>query len=96
MKLADEVAIITGAGSGIGRAIALEFSKEGADIVIAYSRNDANAQETARMVEALGRKAMVSKTDVSNPGLATFAVVTDTGVSNIVPTFIRGTITIAP
>jgi len=66
MKLSEEVAIVTGAGSGIGRAIALEFAKEGADVVIAYSRNDANAQDSARMIEALGRRAMVSKTDVSD------------------------------
>jgi glucose 1-dehydrogenase len=66
VKLAGEVAIVTGAGSGIGRAIALEFAKEGADIVIAYSRNDANAQESARLIEAFGRKALISKTDVSN------------------------------
>jgi len=66
MKLSGKVAIVTGGGSGIGRAIALEFAKEGADIVIAYSRNDANAQESARMIEALGRRVMVSKTDVSD------------------------------
>ena len=60
------MAIVTGAGSGIGRAIALEFAKEGADVAIAYSRNDANAQESGRMVEALGRKALVSKSDVSD------------------------------
>jgi NAD(P)-dependent dehydrogenase (short-subunit alcohol dehydrogenase family) len=66
VKLDQKVAIVTGAGSGIGRAIALAFAKEGADIVIAYSSNDANAQESARMIRALGRRAMVSKTDVSN------------------------------
>ena len=43
MKLENQAAIITGAGSGIGRAIALRFAREGADIVIVYSRNDANA-----------------------------------------------------
>src|SRR5271167_3162656 len=66
MKLAGQVAIVTGAGSGIGRAIALGFAKEGADIVIAYSRNDLNAKKSASMIEAFGRRAMVSKTDVSN------------------------------
>jgi glucose 1-dehydrogenase len=66
MRFSDTVAIVTGAGSGIGRAIALEFAREGADIVIAYSRNDANARESAKMIEALGRRAMVSKTDVSD------------------------------
>ena len=67
MKLKNQVAIITGAGSGIGRAIALLFANEGADIVIVYSRNDANAQESARMIADLGRKALVCKADASIP-----------------------------
>jgi NAD(P)-dependent dehydrogenase (short-subunit alcohol dehydrogenase family) len=46
----------------------LEFANEGADIVIAYGTNDVNAQKSAKMVEALGRRALVSKTDVSNGG----------------------------
>lgn len=66
MKLESQVAIVTGAGSGIGRAIALRFAEEGADIVIVYSRNDANAQESAHMIEALGRRATVCKADVSD------------------------------
>jgi NAD(P)-dependent dehydrogenase (short-subunit alcohol dehydrogenase family) len=61
------VAIITGAGSGIGRAIALRFAREGADIVIVYSQNDANAHESAQMIEALGRKVLVCKADASVP-----------------------------
>jgi glucose 1-dehydrogenase len=67
MKLENQVAIITGAGSGIGRAIALRFAREGADIVIVYSRNDANANESARLIEAIGRRALVCKADASNP-----------------------------
>jgi glucose 1-dehydrogenase len=71
LKLKDQVAIVTGAGSGIGRAIALRFAEEGADIVIVYSRNDANAGESAGMIEALGRRALVCKADVSDgPALA--------------------------
>jgi NAD(P)-dependent dehydrogenase (short-subunit alcohol dehydrogenase family) len=66
MKLAGEVAIITGAGSGIGRSIALEFAKEGADIVVVYRKNDVNAEESARLIRNLGRKVIVLKTDVSN------------------------------
>jgi 3-oxoacyl-[acyl-carrier protein] reductase len=65
MKLENKVAIITGAGSGIGRAIALRFAKEGADIAIVYSRNDANAQESAALVETIGRKAIINKIDIS-------------------------------
>lgn len=64
MKLKDKKAIITGAGSGIGRAIALKFAEHGADIVIVYGHNDANAQTTAKMVEGLDREAMVIEADV--------------------------------
>jgi glucose 1-dehydrogenase len=67
MKLENQVSIITGAGSGIGRAIALRFAREGADIVIVYSRNDANAKESAQMIEALGKRALVCKADASIP-----------------------------
>jgi glucose 1-dehydrogenase len=66
LKLEKQVAIVTGAGSGIGRAIAMRFAKEGADIAIVYSRNDANAEESARMIETLGREALVYKADVSD------------------------------
>lgn len=66
MILKDHIAIITGAGSGIGKAIAHKFAKEGADIVIVYSRNDANANESASMIEDIGRRALVIKADVSN------------------------------
>jgi glucose 1-dehydrogenase len=68
VKLENQVAMVTGAGSGIGRAIALRFAREGADIIIVYSRNDANAQESARMIESLGRRALVHKADVSDGG----------------------------
>ncbi len=64
MKLKDKNAIVTGAGSGIGRAIALKFAEHGANIAIVYGHNDINAQQTAEMVDALGRKAMVIKADV--------------------------------
>lgn len=67
MKLENQVAIITGAGSGIGRAIALRFAREGANIVIVYSSNDANAKESAQLVEALEHRALVCKADASIP-----------------------------
>lgn len=74
MKLENHVAIITGGGSGIGRAIALRFAQEGADITIIYSRNDTNAKDAARMVESLGRHALICKADVSVPDAIADAV----------------------
>lgn len=67
MRLENQVAIVTGAGSGIGRAIALRLAAEGASMVVVYSRNDANAQESARQIEALGRRALLCKADASQP-----------------------------
>jgi NAD(P)-dependent dehydrogenase (short-subunit alcohol dehydrogenase family) len=66
MKLKDQVTIVTGAGSGIGRSIALKLSSEGSNIVIVYSRNDANADKSAQMIIELGREPLVIKADISN------------------------------
>src|SRR5262245_5210844 len=63
-QLTGKIAIITGGGSGIGRQTCLLFAREGADIVAA-DRNLAGAQETASMVEKLGRKARAVEVDVS-------------------------------
>ncbi len=65
MELENKIAVITGGGRGIGRAIALEFAKEGADLVLA-SRSQEALQETRAMVEELGRKALVVSTDIRN------------------------------
>jgi 3-oxoacyl-[acyl-carrier protein] reductase len=65
MRLKDKVALITGGARGIGRAIALTFAKEGADIVVA----DVNleiAQKTAMEIEVLGRKALALEMDVTS------------------------------
>jgi len=62
-KLEGKVAIVTGAGRGIGKGIALAFAREGADVVIAELRPEL-AKETAREIGALGRQALVVKTDV--------------------------------
>jgi len=56
--------IITGADSGIGRAVALAFAREGADVLISYLCEDSDAQETARVVERAGRKAVLVRGDV--------------------------------
>jgi 3-oxoacyl-[acyl-carrier protein] reductase len=65
MKLAGKAAIITGAGRGIGRAIALAFAQEGADVLVA-SRTLPEVAETAEVARALGRRALALKVDVSN------------------------------
>lgn len=66
MKLQDQVAVVTGAGSGIGRAIAVRFAQEGARIVVA-DRNEEASAETSRLVEEAGSEALVVPTDVSDP-----------------------------
>ena len=66
--LKDKVAVITGGGTGIGRACALRLAKEGADIVINYSRSQDDAEKTKADVEALGRKALAYKASVTDDG----------------------------
>lgn len=69
-KLEGRVAVITGADSGIGRAVAIAFAREGADIVINYLEEDNDARETARWVEKAGRNALVARGDISDQGFA--------------------------
>jgi 3-oxoacyl-[acyl-carrier protein] reductase len=64
MRLENKVAIVTGASQGIGRAYALRFAREGADVVIADIREE-QAGAVASEIEAIGRRAMVVRTDVS-------------------------------
>ncbi|MFD2911088.1 3-oxoacyl-[acyl-carrier-protein] reductase [Jeotgalibacillus terrae] len=66
MKLDGKTAIVTGASRGIGRSIAIELAKNGANVVVNYSGNEEKAKETAREVESAGTKALVFKADVSN------------------------------
>jgi len=65
-KLAGKKAVITGADSGIGRAVAIAFAREGADLLIAYLNEDEDARETRRWVEAAGRKAVLVKGDIQD------------------------------
>ncbi|MBC6610405.1 MULTISPECIES: SDR family oxidoreductase [Hymenobacter] len=66
-KLEGKVALITGADSGIGRAVALGFAMEGADVAILYNENDEDAEKTKSMVEGTGRRCLVLKYDVREP-----------------------------
>jgi NAD(P)-dependent dehydrogenase (short-subunit alcohol dehydrogenase family) len=65
-RLQDQVAVITGGDSGIGRAVALAFAREGADVVISYLEGeDEDGRETARLVEEAGRRAVLVPTDLT-------------------------------
>src|SRR4026208_536927 len=66
MKFKDKTVVITGAGSGIGRACAAEFATEGAQIVIADINLNA-AEETVALIKASGGEAIAVEADVSNP-----------------------------
>ncbi len=63
MKLKNQIAIVTGAGRGIGRATAIAFAKEGADVVLA-ARTETEIVSVANEIEQLGRRALSIKTDV--------------------------------
>lgn len=64
-KLAGRKAVITGADSGIGRAVAIAFAREGADVLIAYLQEHEDARETAEWVKAAGQKAVLLAGDIS-------------------------------
>ena len=65
-RLTGRRAIITGGDSGIGRAVAIAFAREGADLAIAYLSEDADAQETKRLVEEAGRRALLIRGDLQS------------------------------
>src|SRR3982751_2005311 len=67
-KLKGRAALITGGDSGIGRAVALAFAREGADVVISYLNEEPDARETVRVVEQSGRKAIAVPGDIGDEG----------------------------
>ncbi|MBX7249805.1 MAG: SDR family oxidoreductase [Caulobacteraceae bacterium] len=73
-KLQDKVALITGADSGIGRAVAVLYAREGADVAIAYLDEHEDAEETRAAVEAEGRRAILLPGDVADPAYCRTAV----------------------
>ncbi|WP_109370411.1 MULTISPECIES: SDR family oxidoreductase [unclassified Massilia] len=66
-RLADKKALITGADSGIGRAVALAFAREGADVLISYLNEHEDAKETERLVKEAGRNAVLVPGDLADP-----------------------------
>ncbi|KQY88873.1 SDR family oxidoreductase [Pelomonas sp. Root1444] len=73
-KLQDFVALITGADSGIGRAVAVLFAREGADVAVCYHSSTEDAEETARCVEAEGRQCLLLQGDVKDSAWCDSAV----------------------
>src|SRR4051794_38602206 len=65
-RLAGLVAVVTGGDSGIGRAVALAFAREGADVVVSYLNEEQDARETVRLVEESGRRTLAIAGDISD------------------------------
>lgn len=66
-RLKGKAAVITGGDSGIGRAVAIAFAREGADVLISYLCEDEDARDTARWVEKAGRQALLVPGDIGSP-----------------------------
>src|SRR4051795_3648596 len=66
-RLADKKAVITGGDSGIGRAVALAFAREGADVLVSYYNEEDDAKETRRVVEDAGRRCILVPGDIKDP-----------------------------
>jgi NAD(P)-dependent dehydrogenase (short-subunit alcohol dehydrogenase family) len=74
-RLTGKATVITGADSGIGRAVAIAYAREGADVLIAYLNEHDDAKTTARYVEEAGRKAVLVPGDLADPGQCRSVVV---------------------
>ena len=66
-RLEGKKAVVTGGDSGIGRAVAIAYAREGADVLISYLNEDEDARETAQWVERAGRRAVLVPGDISEP-----------------------------
>jgi NAD(P)-dependent dehydrogenase (short-subunit alcohol dehydrogenase family) len=73
-KMAGKVALITGGDSGIGRAVAIAFAKEGADSVVVYNQSHGDAEETKRLIEKEGRKCILVAGDIGDEAFCRQAV----------------------
>ncbi len=73
-KLQDKTALITGGDSGIGRAVAIAFAKEGADVAIVYLKEHEDAEETKNLVEQYGKKALAIAGDITDENFCQQAV----------------------
>jgi len=73
-KLEGKVAIVTGGDSGIGRAVAIAFAKESADLAVIYLEEDQDAAETARLIEEQGRQCLLLKGDLGDEAFCQAAV----------------------
>jgi NAD(P)-dependent dehydrogenase (short-subunit alcohol dehydrogenase family) len=67
-RLTGKATVITGGDSGIGRAVAIAFAREGADVLVAYLDEQDDARDTAALVEATGRRAVLVPGDLAEPG----------------------------
>ena len=66
-RLKDRKAVITGADSGIGRAVGIAFARQGVDVLISYLEEDEDAEQTKELVESAGRKAVLVRGDIQDP-----------------------------
>lgn len=73
-KLENKVAVITGGDSGIGKAVAIAFAKEGADCVISYLKQEQDAKDTQHQIESLGRKCLLVPGDITEPKYCRYVV----------------------
>jgi NAD(P)-dependent dehydrogenase (short-subunit alcohol dehydrogenase family) len=66
-RMTGKRTVVTGGDSGIGRAVAIAFAREGADVLVSYLNEDTDAQEVAKLVEDAGRKCVLVRGDLADP-----------------------------